>query len=436
MTHSDQPGNRPLNKALIKTTLSSLLISITGTCVAQLTAIDDPGDAGFIADRLARIDTVMHSEIAKGNVPGTVVLVARNGKIAYHKSFGLADVDSKTGMQNDSIFRIASMSKAVTSVAAMILYEQGRFQLSDPISNFIPAFANMTVMSETGEDGGTTIAAAVNPIRVIDLLSHTSGISYPFIASRLQQTYTEAGVIDGLTIRDVRLAEQMELLAKQPLLFEPGSEWAYGLSSDLLGYLVEVVSGKPLDQFFSEEIFAPLGMHDTYFYLPDDKADRLVTLYADIGEPGVVVSKGDESNIKLDNPRYPVEGARSYFSGGAGLSSTALDYAKFCQMLLNNGRFGDAQLISRKSVELMRSPRSDIDQDGSADFGLGFYVVTDLGQGRELGSAGTYSWGGAFNTSFWLDPEEQLIGVIMGQVRPVHSNINNRLRTLIYQALE
>jgi len=227
----------------------------------------------------------------------------------------------------------------------------------------------------------------------------------------------------------------MELLAKQPLLFEPGSAWAYGLSSDVLGYLVEVVSGKPLDRFFADEIFAPLRMNDTYFYLPEDKADRLVTLYAAVGDEGLIVSKGDESSIKLDNPRYPVEGAKTYFSGGAGLSSTAMDYARLCQMLLNGGTFNGNRLLGRKSVELMRTARADIDKDGEADFGLGFYI-TDLGTTGELGSPGIFSWSGAFDTSYWIDPAENLVAVIMGQVRPVQSDINKRFQTLVYQALE
>ena len=228
----------------------------------------------------------------------------------------------------------------------------------------------------------------------------------------------------------------MELLAAQPLLFEPGTSWAYGLSSDLLGYFIEVISEQPLDQFFAENIFEPLAMTDSYFYLPESKADRLVTLYADAGSQGLIVSKGDESDIILDNPRFPIEGARRFFSAGAGLSSTATDYARLCQMLLNGGVLDGKRILSRKSVELMQAPRADIDADGKADFSLGFFVVAELGKSTELGSAGAYSWGGAFNTAYWIDPAEKLIGVIMTQVRPVDSTINERFRTLVYQALE
>jgi CubicO group peptidase (beta-lactamase class C family) len=226
----------------------------------------------------------------------------------------------------------------------------------------------------------------------------------------------------------------MSKLSEQPLLFDPGSAWAYGLNTDLLGYLIEVISGKPLDQFFSDEIFAPLGMSDTYFYLPADKSDRLVTLYADVD--GLRVSDGTEADIKLDNPRYPVEGARAYFSGGAGLSSTVYDYARFIEMLLNDGELDGVRVLGRKSVELMRAPRVDWDDDGDADFGLGFEVIDDLGESGELGSKGLYRWGGAFATSYWIDPEEQLVAVIMTQQRPSKSELGDRFKTLVYQALE
>jgi CubicO group peptidase (beta-lactamase class C family) len=252
----------------------------------------------------------------------------------------------------------------------------------------------------------------------------------------VQKSYVKAGVIDGVTVKDIALAAQMDLLAKQPLMFEPGSNFAYGLSTDLLGYLIEVVSGKSLDQVFAAEIFGPLGMHDSYFYLPQDKADRLVTLYADVDGEGLIVSKGNESEIILDNPRYPVEGAKSYFSGGAGLSSTARDYGRFLQMMLNDGELDGARVLSRKSVELMRTARVDWDEDQVADFGLGFEVTGDLAKKGELGSAGAYSWGGAFFTSYWIDPSENLVGVFMSQVRPAKSDFREKFSTLVYQALE
>lgn len=412
-----------------------LVFSTISETQAQLTVAADPAAAGFIPKRLARLDKIIYKEMAAGKIPGAVVLVARDGKIAYHKSFGFADTKAQIRMQNDNIFRIASMTKAITTVAVMMLYEQGRFQLNDPVRKYLPIFKDMRVVVRESKFSGLTTAPATKPIRIIDLLTHTSGISYPFIASSVQQLYVEAGITDGMEGKPITLQENMERLARQPLLFEPGTDVAYGLSTDVLGYLVEVVSGKPLDRFFAERIFKPLAMQDTYFYLPAHKADRLATLYAHVGGKGLVVARGDESTIKMDYPRYPIEGAKTYLSGGAGLSSTAEDYARFCQMLLNNGNFDGKRLLSRKSVELLRTARVDLDQDGTDDFGLGFYV-TRLSETGELGSNGAYSWGGAFNTQYWIDPEEQLIGVLMTQVRPANSDIKKRFITVVYQSLQ
>lgn len=405
-------------------------------CLAAGAFSFDSGDStGFVAERLDRIDDAINSEIAAGKIPGAVAIIVKDGRTVYHRSFGYADIASKTPMQNDSIFRIASMTKAVTTIGVMALYEKGYFQLSDSVSKYIPAFAKPQVLVSADNRGVVTeTRPAAGEIRIIDLLTHSSGISYAFIETPLQQVYKRNGVIDGLTEKNIKLETVMAKLAEQPLLFDPGTAWAYGLNTDLLGYLIEVVSGKPLDQFFESEIFAPLGMDDTYFYLPDSKANRLVTLYADVD--GLRVSVGDESTIYLDNPMYPVEGARAYFSGGAGLSSTAGDYARLIEMLLNDGEAGGKRILGRKSVELMRTARIDWDDDGDADFGLGFEVIGDLGESGELGSEGLYQWGGAFATSYWIDPRENLVAVIMTQQRPNKSDITDRFKTLVYQALE
>lgn len=391
---------------------------------------------GFHDERLERIDTAIEAEIAAGKIPGAVVLVIKDGDVAYEKSFGLADIDSGRPMQTDAIFRIASMTKAVTSVGAMILYERGHFQLNDPVSKFIPEFADPLVATEFDDDGNVTATRpASREIRVVDLLSHSSGIVYGFIPNPLTKSYEDAGIIDGLTARDVELSVVMKRLAEQPLLFDPGEQFFYGLNTDVLGYLIEVVSGQPLDEFFAAEIFAPLGMTDTHFYLPADKANRLVTLYAEV-DGRLRPSDGTEADIKLDNPRYPIEGARRYFSGGAGLSSTAGDYGRFVQMLLNEGQLDGNRVLSRKSVELMRTPRISFPWAEGTAMGLGFGVTDDLGRAGELGTEGAYSWGGAFNTSYWIDPDEGLVAVIMTQVRPYTSDITSRFRTLVYQALE
>lgn len=398
--------------------------------------VDFSSTEGFDDERLERIDAAINQEVEQGKISGAVALIAKDGKTVYHKSFGYADTASRTPMQRDSIFRIASMSKAITSVAVMMLYEQGHFMLNDPVSDYIPAFKNPRVALSFDADGEVTATRPANgEIRIVDLLSHSSGISYAFMDQPLQRSYQAAGIIDGLTAKDVKLADGINLLASQPLLFDPGAEFSYGLNTDVLGYLVEVVSGKSLDVFFAEEIFRPLEMTDTFFYLPDDKADRLVTLYAEV-DGRLRVSDGTEADIKLDNPRYPVEGEKAYFSGGAGLSSTASDYGRFVQMLLNEGELDGNRLLSRKSVELMRSPRLGLPWTVGASFGLGFEVLDDLGTYGELGSAGTYSWGGAFNTTFWIDPAENLVGVFMSQARPYTTDISARYQVLVYQALE
>ena len=411
-------------------------VFLLATFLVAATATGNEAASGFHSERLASIDAVIDAEIDAGKIAGAVALVARNGTIAYHKSFGYADLDSRTPMRNDAIFRIASMTKAVTSVGVMILYERGHFLLNDPVSRFIPEFAEPEVAVAFDEDGNVTeTRPASREISILDLLSHSSGITYKFLGDALARSYEKADVIEGLTVRDVTLEQGMRRLATQPLLFDPGDGFAYGLNTDLLGYLIEVVSGMPLDEFFAKEIFLPLGMTDTTFYLPDEKADRLVTLYAEV-DGQLRVSNGTEDDIKLDNPRYPVEGAKSYFSGGAGLSSTTLDYFRFVQMLANNGELDGRRVLSRKSVQLMRAPRLDLPWTAGASFGLGFTVIDDLGVYGELGSEGTYSWGGAFNTSYWIDPEEQLVGVIMTQVRPYTSDITSRFKVLVYQALK
>jgi CubicO group peptidase (beta-lactamase class C family) len=411
----------------------ALLALCAASCSIEITV---PPDTGFDSERLERIDRAINEAIAKQEIPGAVTLIVKDGKTVYHKAFGYADIQSKTAMETDTIFRIASMTKAVTSVGVMILYEQGHFLLNDPVSKFIPEFADMQVISEVGDDGSVVATVpAKAQIRIIDLLSHTSGITYPFFPGKLQKTYVESGVIDGLTASERKLENQIKLLAQQPLLFEPGTEFAYGLSIDVLGYLIEVISGQPLDEFFAKNITGPLGMVDTYFYLPAEKSSRLATLYAEVAEQGLIVSEGTEADIKLDNPNYPIEGARSYFSGGAGLSSTAQDYARLIEMLLNEGELDGTRILSRKSVELMRTPRIDWDGDDIPDFGLGFSVVSDIGKRGELASVGNLAWGGAYYTSYWIDPSESLVAVFMSQGRPISSDIDNKFKVLVYQAL-
>ena len=394
-----------------------------------------PAAAGFAGDRLLRIDDAIVRDIENEKLSGAVALVARDGDIVYHKAFGHSDIADREPMSTNSIFRIASMTKAITSVGVMMLYERGHFQLNDAVSTYLPAFAEPRVAVAFDDDGQVTeTRPASREIRIVDLLSHSSGISYGAFGGPLSQAYKRAEIIDGLTIANTTMAETMDQLAAQPLLFDPGERFEYGLNTDVLGYLIEVVSGKSLDRFFRDEIFEPLGMNDTYFYLPDDKAERLVTLYVDEGE--LKPSTGTEGDIILDDPDFPIVGARTYFSGGAGLSSTAYDYFRFVQMLQNDGELDGARLLGRKSVELMRAARIDMNGDGVADFGLGFVVTGDLGAAGEISSPSAYSWGGAFNSVYWIDPEERLVAVFMSNVRPYTTDIRLRFRTAVYQALD
>ncbi len=413
------------------------VILLLGIAAGAAPELADAQANGFLPERLGRIDRAVEQAIDNGEIPGAVALIVKDGETAYHKAFGYSDIASGKSMETDTIFRIASMSKAITSVGAMILYEQGRFRLNDPVEKYLPEFADMRVVSSVTDDGlvAETVPAAAS-IRIIDLLTHTSGISYPFVTSNVQKAYVQAGVIDGLTVANVTLAAQMALLVEQPLLAEPRGKFVYGLNTDVLGYLIESVSGMPLDRFIATHITGPLGMDDTHFYLPPGERDRLATLYAYVEGRGLVESDGTESDIKLDDPDYPSKGAMTYFSGGAGLSSTAGDYARFCLMLLNDGALDGTRILGRKSVELMRAARIDWDDDQVPEFGLGFHVVNDLGREGELGSEGTFSWGGAFYTSFWIDPEENLVAVFMSQVRPARSDIDQTFSTLVYQALQ
>jgi CubicO group peptidase (beta-lactamase class C family) len=385
---------------------------------------------------LLRLDAAIQKSIDDGEIPGAVALIAHDGEDVYHKAFGFQDIERRTPMTLETIFRIASMTKAITSVGVMILYERGHFLLSDPLSDYVPEFKSPRVLVRADEEGNILETRdASEEISILHLLTHTAGISYPFTDNELQQVYKKAGVIDGVTERPLRLEEQMMILAQQPLLHDPGEKFTYGLNTDLLGHLCEVISGKPFDKFLAEEVFTPLGMSDTYFYLPDEKANRLATLYAVDDDGALQVSKGDESDIFLDNPRYPIEGAKTYHSGGAGLSSTARDYARFLQMLLNDGELDGTRILGRKTVELLTSPRVKFDDDGEPKISAAFYVSGSPGEEGRLTSAGAYSWGGAFYTTYFIDPRENMIGIFMSQGLPIESSISERFKVLVYQAL-
>ena len=400
-----------------------------------------PESVGLSSERLERIASAIQKSIDDGRVAGGVALVARHGKIAYFKAVGMADREAKKPMRTDSIFRICSMTKPITSVAVMMLYEEGRFMLNQPVSDFIPEFKNMKVLDPPYPQDKTSppgaLVDAKRPITIRHLLTHTSGLTYG--GARLGKVYRDAGIGTGLLQQEGTIGDGVKKLAAQPLLFQPGDAWEYSLADDVLGYLVERVSGMPLDKFFQERIFKPLGMKDTGFFLPDEKVPRLATAYTYYPEKGLqpildkqVVKEG-ESTYSAD---YPYRGPRTYFSGGGGLSSTAEDYYRFCQMMLNGGQLDGVRLLSRKSVELISQNHV---QGKLEDFGygLGFGVTSGPRFLTELGSVGSYYWGGFYYTAFVIDPKEDLVAIFMGQLHPTGGlNLDGKVIGLAYQAIK
>jgi CubicO group peptidase (beta-lactamase class C family) len=399
-----------------------------------------PEDVGLSSERLERIASAIQKSVDEGRIAGGIALVARHGKIAYVKAVGMADRDAKKPMRTDSIFRICSMSKPITSVAVMMLYEEGRFMLNQPVSDFIPEFKEMKVLDPPYPQDKTSppgaLVSARRPVTIHHLLTHTSGLTYG--GARLGKVYRDAGINGGLIQNEGTIGDAVKKLAAQPLLFQPGDAWEYSLADDVLGYLVEVVSGMPLDKFFEERIFKPLGMRDTYFFLPDEKLPRLATAYTYYPEKGLqaildgqVVKDGD-STYSAD---YPYRGPRTYFSGGGGLSSTAEDYYRFCQMMLNGGQLNGTRLLSRKSVELISQNHVE-EKRADGGYGLGFGVTSEPKYLKELGSVGSYYWGGFYYTTFVIDPKEDLIAIFMGQLHPSGGlNLDERVKRLAYQAI-
>jgi CubicO group peptidase (beta-lactamase class C family) len=399
-----------------------------------------PADVGLSSERLERITSAIQRSVDDKRIAGGVALVARHGKVVYLKAVGMADREAQKPMRTDSIFRICSMTKPITSVAVMMLYEEGRFMLNQPVSDFIPEFKNMKVLDPPWPQDKTSppgaLVDAKRPITIRHLLTHTSGLTYG--GPRLEKKYLEAGVATGLLQQEGTIGDMVKKLAKQPLLFQPGDAWEYSLADDVLGYLVEVVSGMPLDKFFGERIFKPLGMKDTQFYLPDEKVARIAAAYTYDAEKGLqpIVDKQvlheDGSPYSAD---YPYRGPRTYFAGGAGLSSTAEDYYRFCQMMLNKGEFNGARLLSRKAVELMSQNHVEGKREDGG-YGLGFGVASEPRFLTELGSVGSYYWGGFYYTSFVIDPKEDLIAVFMGQLNPTGGlDLDSKVIRLAYQAI-
>jgi CubicO group peptidase (beta-lactamase class C family) len=389
---------------------------------------------GFDPARLERIDALFQQAVDRGQLAGAIVYIARDGQPVRQKTFGRQNIEADQPMAPDAIFRIASMSKAVTSVAAMMLYEEGRFRLHDPVSKFIPGFKDAVVAvyptAERPALPGKTYATVPvkRPLQIRDLLTHTAGLTYG--AGLAEADFKAADLIGwNFTQHDETIGQAINRLAKLPLHGQPGEAWQYGFATDVLGYLVEVVSGLPLDRFFAERIFTPLQMVDSCFYLPPEKAARLANVYG-IEQGKLVLKESAATSLYVNGPR-------KCFSGGAGLLSTVHDYARLLQMLLNGGELDGVRLLSPRTVELMRSnhvgDKYRTDMDG---FGLGFWVITDLGYSGELGSSGSYGWGSAYYPQYFVDPKERLVGFFLTQLTPTGGfDLNQRFRPMVYQAL-
>ena len=399
-----------------------------------------PEQVGLSAARLDRVRKWMHGWVDSGKLAGMVACVMRRGELAFAEVVGQADIERNKPMRPDTIFRIYSMTKPLTSTAIMMLYEEGRFQLDDPISKFIPAFANPRVMVG-GSRGKIETVPAEREITFRDLLTHTSGLTYGFMESNpVDALYRgKDGIGDFLEIQ-TSLKELVEKLAGFPLIAQPGKAWNYSVAIDVLGYLVEAISGQPFETFMVEKILKPLGMHDTNFFVPEDKHDRLAANYS-VGPSGKLKLIDDPAKSRYRAPR-------AVNSGGGGLVSTAADYLRFCRFMLNRGELDGVRLLGRKTIELMTmnhldgdmadmgTPRFSESTYTGIGFGLGFSVMIDPAKAQIVGSPGEYAWGGAASTAFWIDPAEDMAVVLLTQLMPSSTYpIRRELRVLTYQAI-
>ena len=413
---------------------TALLALAPARLVAQAArAVPVRASSGFSAERLARIDRFLQQYVDSSRVGGVVALVLRDGQVAYQRAVGWSDRESRRPMTPDAMFRIASQSKAITSTAILMLVEEGKIALGDTVSRFIPAYARTTVASRA--DSGRTVVPARRQITIRDLLTHTAGISYggePFVAAQYEAKGLGRAAGNGWYTADKTepVCETMERLATLPFVAQPGEAYVYGYSTDILGCVVERASGVPLDEFIRSRITSPLGMNDTYFFVPPAKAGRVVTLYMN-DSAGRLARAPDGSR----GQGHYVDGPRRNFSGGAGLISTARDYARFLQMLLNRGELDGVRLLSPRMVDLMTSNQSGtlFSQTGTG-FGLGFETVDRLGA-RGMYSVGSFGWGGAYGSSYMADPAERLIVVFMINQMPMRSDVASKFPTLVYQAL-
>lgn len=408
-----------------------LLVIVMGVSMMSAAGLPTaaPEGQGFSVERLNRINALMKEHVDAKQLAGASGLIARNGKVVFREQWG--------EMKADTIVRMYSMTKGVTGVAAMILYEEGKFAMSDPVSKYLPEFTHMRVGRESTDASGKKIYYSVpadRPITVRDLFRHTSGLDYAGPKEENGDVaYKKIEMVGGAPLVPFDLAEAVKRLATAPLNDEPGTMFRYGYSIDVLGRLVEVLSGKPLDRFFEERIFRPLGMKDTAFFVPEDKWSRLAPLYSPRQGGGIQRSAAPPQESFKKKP--------ALLLGGAGLTSTIEDYSHFYAMLLNDGQYDGVRILGRKSVELMRSdhlgslPHFGATLPEWAGFGLTFAVNPGPGKAPEVGSQGAYWWGGAAGTSFWIDPKEHMFGIFLIQILPPNTGASGEFQRLAYDAL-
>jgi CubicO group peptidase (beta-lactamase class C family) len=392
----------------------------------------EPNEAGFSSDRLRRINAVMQSYVDQDKLAGLITMVARGGKLVHLECYGMMDIEAGKSMQFDTIFRIYSMTKPITSVAFMMLYEEGRVHLYDPVSKFIPEFAAIKVFA------GDTEVDLEREITVHDLLTHTAGFTYDFFdSSPVDLMYRETNMFDPIEVPPVSLSEFLMRIVKLPLVHQPGTTWRYSVATDVLGHLIEIISGISLDSFLRERLFKPLGMEDTGFHVPKAKLDRFAAMYEPVENNGMELLDAPAKSPFLTPPRCLL--------GGSGLVSTATDYMRFAQMLLNGGMYNEIRILSPKTIELMtinHLPNEMIPIQvephtlHGCGFGLGFRVLVDVAQCGRLGTEGEFGWGGAASTSFFIDPQEDLVGLLLTQLMPSrYYPIRSEFKVLVYQAL-
>jgi len=409
----------------------TLVLFFSTTAFSQVLSSEVTKSAHFDYSKLAQIDAEVNKYVNNHWLIGTSVIVVKDNKVVYYKGLGYANEASKKPMPANAIYRIMSQTKAITSLAVLQLVEQGKIGLDQNVADFISTFKNPKVLDHLNtNDSSYTTLPAKREITIRDLLTHTSGIDYTDIGSKnMNAIYTKAGVPSGLGKFKESLLEKMTILGTLPLVHQPGEKFTYGLNSDLLGCIVEIVSGTSLENYFQKNIFDPLGMKDTYFNVPTSKADRMPTVYTENESNQIIEWSPTFRNL---NPNYPLI-PKTYFSGGAGLSSTAYDYAIFLQMILNGGKYNGKQIISPRTAAIMVSPQLDFKFNGIDDFGLGFGLTSEKSANLNARNKGSFTWGGYYGTTYWADPKDNLVVLIMTQHTPnSHGDLAGKIERIIY----